>query len=382
VFTKGLPPIDITFGNFGQQLGADEDFDPDALFRLEVLDDRRLQAEQILDGLVPAGDRPTFNFGHVLIPHAPWNFLASGQAHDAPSTLPGADGHGWNDDDWLLTQAYQQHLAQVQYADTILSDVIDRLRQLGTYDDTLLIVLSDHGTIMRNNIEARRAITPDTVDEMAPIPMFIKLPGSTSGSIDDYRAETLDLLPTIADVLGINLPWNTEGVSLVSGARPQRTQSVVNPSNVVMGVDGETTWLTAAARLERFGNDGIFNIGPEGSAALLGSRIATLEPSTRQSTARVGNLRAFSDIDLGAELLPVHLRGTVSGQDATSSTLIAVSVNDTVVAVTRTFVQNDSVRFHVLIPPSSLVDGANVVTFASVERTATGWSAAPIDTTS
>ena len=36
------------------------------------------------------------------------------------------------------------------------------------------------------------------------------------GNIDDYRAETIDIFPTIADALGIPLPWETDGMSLLA----------------------------------------------------------------------------------------------------------------------------------------------------------------------
>ena len=37
------------------------------------------------------------------------------------------------------------------------------------------------------------------------VPLFIKLPGQTEGRIDDRNVESVDILPTIADVLGISI---------------------------------------------------------------------------------------------------------------------------------------------------------------------------------
>jgi hypothetical protein len=54
--------------------------------------------------------------------------------------------------------------------------------------------------------------------EIIPIPMFVKLPGQKEGRADDRNVENIDLLPTIADVLGIEIPWKPDGISLLSPA--------------------------------------------------------------------------------------------------------------------------------------------------------------------
>ena len=53
------------------------------------------------------------------------------------------------------------------------------------------------------------------------MPLFIKLPGQRRGRIISRPVRTIDLLPTIADVLGIRIPWHVDGRSLLRTARPE-----------------------------------------------------------------------------------------------------------------------------------------------------------------
>ena len=149
-----LPPIDNSWSNFADH--ASDDFDIVERFNEQVREDRRIDVDRFIDDLgEPAAGRPTLRFMHVLYPHFPWNHLPSGQTYPTPVPDPAAVTTGWGDDEWLIDQTYARHLLQVQYVDTVLGRVIDRLEAAGTYDDTLLVVVADHGIAIRPNIEHR-----------------------------------------------------------------------------------------------------------------------------------------------------------------------------------------------------------------------------------
>ena len=78
----------------------------------------------------------------------------------------------------------------------ILDQILDQLDRAGVYDDSLIVVVADHGIAIKPNVVHRRVILPDTVGEIAAVPLFIKRPHQTEGGIDDYRAQTTDVLPT------------------------------------------------------------------------------------------------------------------------------------------------------------------------------------------
>src|SRR5262249_37719799 len=58
-----------------------------------------------------------------------------------------------------------------------------------------------------------RHATPATRADILRVPLFIKKPGQTSGEISDRNVQTIDVLPTIAHVLGAPLPWSMDGQS-------------------------------------------------------------------------------------------------------------------------------------------------------------------------
>ena len=262
---SGLPPIDNSWSHFAEQAAAG-DFDIVERFNAQVREDRRIAVDRFVDELgAPATAQPTLRFMHVLYPHFPWNHLPSGQTYPTPVPDPAAVTTGWGDDEWLIDQTYAQHLLQVQYVDAVVGRVIDQLEANGTYDDTLLVVVADHGIAIRPNIKHRRVARPDTIGDIAAIPLFIKRPHQAAGEIDDYRAETIDVLPTIADVLDIDLPWTFDGTSLDAEERPVRTESQITGYEgvITFGVDGSEARAIAARKIEHIGPDGPYGLAPQ-----------------------------------------------------------------------------------------------------------------------
>ena len=51
------------------------------------------------------------------------------------------------------------------------------------------------------------------VDEIGTVPLFIKAPGQRRGRINRAYVSTLDLTPTIADILNFRPPYRTHGRS-------------------------------------------------------------------------------------------------------------------------------------------------------------------------
>jgi hypothetical protein len=200
--------------------------------------------------------------------------------------------------------------------------------------------------------------------------MFIKypdrFPGVEPGTIDDIRAETVDLLPTVAEVAGIEVPWDVDGFSLLGLDRGGRTESIMlgEQGAVRFGVDG-TEKLTAAAEKEMWFSDGDpWSLTPPGWEAWPGRQITGLEtrdsPEISITVDQQGELDSLAD---EPEVLPVFLSGRVSlDEDATGREILVVSIDGVARAVTRTFEpQGRSARFHVMIPPESLHPGENEV---------------------
>jgi Sulfatase len=371
-----LPPIDSTWSNFSAGTGNSNQAIIARFQQLTYEADRRDPIHAFVELAGEPTDEPRLLFINALVPHVPWNYLPSGQLYDAPGSAPGTKSPGWGDDEWLVDQAYQMHLAQVGYADTILGDLIANLEESGTYDDTLLIVMADHGVTVRPNIKHRRTATAETIGDIAAIPLFIKLPNDDGGQIDDYRAETIDVLPTIADVLGIDLPWAVEGSSLVADERPQRTESHIEGAEgvIVFGVDGSEARAVAARKIQHFGSSGPFGLAPPGYAELLGVSVSDLY--VRQAAnagATIRNKNSYSVVDLDGPVVPAWTSGTL--RDVAGDSVIAIIVNGDIAAITESREGDDGVvTYGAIVPPDSFENGINVVEIALVHRDGTAWS--------
>jgi hypothetical protein len=62
----------------------------------------------------------------------------------------------------------------------------------------------------------------ETAPTLMWVPTFIKAPRQTKGRVDDRNWEHVDLLPTVADLAGLRVPWKTDGFSQVGPSRRQR----------------------------------------------------------------------------------------------------------------------------------------------------------------
>jgi hypothetical protein len=365
--SDSLPAIDQTWGNFS----TGDSPEPNVVGRFLSIsdDDRREEVDRFLETFDFVSAEPPLRFGHFLFPHHPWVLTPEGQGTGV-TWSPGSEGNGWKLDRWLVGQGYQRHILQAQYADSILGQVMDRMKEEGIYDDALLVVLADHGITIRPGVDHQRIVTPDTVGNIAAVPIFVKYPdgypGVEPGTIDDIRAETVDLLPTMAEVAGIDVPWDVDGFSLLGSDRVARTESVMlgRQGAVRFGVGG-TEKLAAAAEKEVWFPDGDpWSLTPPGWERWPGREVAEMDAANVSAISIAVSQQGLLDaLPNESEVLPVFLSGRVTlDQEANGREILVVAIDGVVRAVTRTFEPGGgSARFHVLIPPELLHPGANDV---------------------
>jgi arylsulfatase A-like enzyme len=105
---------------------------------------------------------------------------------------------------------------EIRYTDEkLLLPLVARLKELEIYDNTLLIVTSDHGEEFDEHGGWLHGQT--LYDEAIRVPLVIKFPGSEHhGRRVDARARIIDILPTVLDVLDIPTDQGkVEGLSLL-----------------------------------------------------------------------------------------------------------------------------------------------------------------------
>jgi hypothetical protein len=269
----------------------------------------------------------------------------------------------WVDDQYLVNLNWQRHLLQVEYVDRLLSRLIDRLRRFDLYDRALIVVTADHGTSFLAGTD-RRAVNQRNVADVGMVPLFIKAPGQRQGRVTDRPVQTIDILPTVADLLSIRLPWRVDGRSAFNrrprSRRHVRIGSVEFPVRLLERQRTRTVRRQAALFGSGAGRPGIFGFGPHDH--LVGRRVSDLRRGAsgdvRAELERAGSFESF---DPTSPFAPAVAEGRLVGSSAPRTHDLAVAVNGRIAAVARTFLSRDEVRFSAVIPERMLRPGANYV---------------------
>ena len=129
------------------------------------------------------------------------------------------------------SQIYKERLydGEIAYADSALAGLIASLKERGWYDRSLIVVVGDHGEGLGEHREQTHGIF--LYDSTTHVPLIIKLPAATdSGKVVKSQVRTLDVFPTILDLLHIPAPERLDGESL----RPYLSNTEEN-GRIVLG---------------------------------------------------------------------------------------------------------------------------------------------------
>jgi hypothetical protein len=318
----------------------------------------------------------TLYYVHFPLPHGPWRYLPSGREYATPERIRGIEGsEDWVEEPWLVEQEYQRHLLQVGYTDRILGQVLDRLERTGIGERALVVVVGDHGIGFEPG-ERRRPVSRGNIADIARVPLFVRLPGQTTGRVDRRPVSTIDILPTIADVLDMHLPAQVEGRSLL-GRISRPTVRVLSRSGDVVEFPSAEVDRDQAATLRRKqaafgeGNDSLFDIGTH--THLLGRSLSALRVSTNRSVrVDLEDEGLLADVQIPSPFVPARIAGAIDGVAVEPDTELAVAVNGTIVALTRCSRIDGEQQFEALVPEHSLRRGRNRVEVLAIEDTGAG----------
>ncbi len=107
----------------------------------------------------------------------------------------------------------------VRAFDDEVNAILRHLRETGLADNTLVVIYSDHGVDFFENETWGQGNTIMGDDPGARIPLIIHDPRHPEGRVIDGITRSVDLLPTLLELLGIPAPPGLEGVSLVPAWR-------------------------------------------------------------------------------------------------------------------------------------------------------------------
>ncbi len=369
-----LPTINDTWANFGQDpVALDQEADRLAEDRADFVEDlgqfdRVGEFRSAVAG-IEATPEPHLTFIHSVFPHVPWSRHADGSSYPDPGN-PGLDGNTWTTEA-AADLGLQRHLLQAQFADRLLGELLDQLESEGIYDESLVVFTADHGASFVPGTH-RRLPAEESVAGLMPVPMVVKPPTTSAptGRTDDRIAETVDLVPTIADLLGADLPWDADGVSLV-GPEPASHERGIYARGETVSSDQDPVDVTAIVDhlWERFGvGDGLqlYGLGPDGDR--IGRRVRARDVGRGDAEAcwspadPVAGTRAWA----GGEI----------ESDLTGDLDLAVVVDDRVAATTTTFTTDE--RDHALFAlgdPALWPEDGTVVLWRITDD---GWLEVPV----
>ena len=118
-------------------------------------------------------------------------------------------------------ETLNKYLNTIRYQDFFLKNLFDQYKALGLYDDTIFIVLGDHGEgFGEHGLEQH----DNTIyEEGLHIPFFIQDPRRPEGGRIETPINQLDILPTVADMLGYRIEGGSYPGTSVFSAPEDRT---------------------------------------------------------------------------------------------------------------------------------------------------------------
>ena len=338
-----------------------------------------LTISDFVDSMAPSGDQPRLDFLHVLYPHQPWFHTPTGAVYDAPFVAEGLNSsYQWRDQA-VADAGRQRHLLQLQHTDALVGAVLGRMEELGTYEESLIVLTADHGVSFLAG-HPIRGVSSENYHQVMWTPLIVKQPYQTEGVIDDRPLSAVDVLPTVADVLDVDVPWDVDGRSGFGDVREdgsrrffEWTLNALQPTDgPYVEVDGPTGFRRlleepppgrGARRDLRF-----YRFGEWGG--LVGRHVDDLTVEGGADTSgTLDRARAYQTVDRERGEVPAYVSGTVRTDDSEIST-VAVAVNGTIGGWSHLHAGTvGSPDWYTMVPEWFLVDGTNLVELYAVSGT-------------
>lgn len=181
-------------------------------------------------------DTPLFTAIGIYKPHLPWYVpkkymdmyplkdiqipeVPADDLNDVPEVAHAGEMqsrkvHGWvvAEDKWQ--EAVRAYLASISFADAMVGRVLDALDKSGRADNTIIVLMSDHGWHLGHKLRWRKM---ELWRQTNHVPLIVVAPGLTEpGSRTKATASLLDIYPTLIELTGLPAPpQKLEGTSLV-----------------------------------------------------------------------------------------------------------------------------------------------------------------------
>ena len=174
--------------------------------------------------------RPFFAYVHTIDPHGPYSPAQPYRARFAPGvplelgtrrTLRALSKGERPRGPRTAEQLRALYQAEVAASDAAFGELRAELERRGLWQDTAVVVVSDHGEefLERGGLEHGKTLHAESLD----IPLLLRVPGGSPGTRVQRLARQVDVMPTLLELAGVASPPGLDGESLVpalSGGEP------------------------------------------------------------------------------------------------------------------------------------------------------------------
>ena len=156
--------------------------------------------------------RPVFLLAHYFDPHFnylqhdPWDF-DPGYEGDLPEHMGELRRIARDLSPRDLEQLRARYDSEIRFTDEHIGRLISTLRELGRYEQTLIVVTADHGEAFLDRDDGWIGHTKTLFQEAIHVPLLIKLPGGIGGgAVVDAPIGLIDLVPSLLATLDLRAP--------------------------------------------------------------------------------------------------------------------------------------------------------------------------------
>lgn len=310
-------------------------------------------------------------YGHFHFPHSGYKRLPDGTLYVSPSAFPDQRST-WPRITRLSGFQVMRYMMQVAYADHMVSELLDRLTQQKMLDRAMVVVVADHGQSFEepNDVRALKGLTKVNRDEVLPVPLFVKYPKEATKKIDPREAETIDILPTIADALDAQMPadWKFDGSSLLQPPKTRKRPLLLSKHTDAVLADVHASrmggWIRNQMIIQDNDQNDFYRLGRYGG--LVGRPVSELGPiaTAAGGTAKVDSAKAYDDVKPDSGVLPAMVRARLSG---VKNGWVAVALNGTIAGVGPTFGGDGGIEMAAILNPKYFRADANTLTVYKVD---------------
>lgn len=171
--------------------------------------------------------KPFYGFFITLSSHHPYNYFENYDGFD----VTGCEN-----------EMAANYMKAAHYVDQAIGEFFDRLKQMGLFDNSVVIIYGDHHAVMKDQTDVLTELTNIQFNEynwtmLQKTPCFIRFPGMDKTGANNTICGEIDILPTIANLMGFEVPHalGKDMLNTENGYAVLRNSSVITDTFAYVG---------------------------------------------------------------------------------------------------------------------------------------------------